>query len=94
VPYPTVSKEDLVTRAPEVIIELRPASTEGEAPSGDVRDQLLADWKLLPTLPAVQSGRIHILTEPYLLIPGPRAVLTVRRLAEAIHPDLEAGHGR
>ena len=59
-----------------------------------MRDQLLADWKLLPTLPAVRNGRIHILTDPYLLIPGPRAVLTARRLAEAIHPDVEAGRAR
>jgi iron complex transport system substrate-binding protein len=94
VPYPTVSKEDLVARAPEVIIELRPASREGESLPGDARSRLVADWQLLPTLPAVRNGRIHILTEPYLLIPGPRAVLTVRRLAEAIHPDVEARHAR
>jgi len=82
IPYPMVSKEDLVTRAPDVILELRPDA----GPDQD-RARLLADWKLLPSLPAVRDGRIHILADPFLLIPGPRAVLTARRLADAIHPN-------
>ncbi len=81
-PYPIVSKEALVSRAPEVIIELRPGACSDEE-----RAQLLADWKLLPSLPAVRDGRIHILTASSLLIPGPRVLDTIRRLATAIHGE-------
>ena len=46
----------------------------------------------LPT--AVREGRVHILTDEFLLIPGPRVVATARRLAQVLHPDAEAADGR
>ena len=80
-PYLEASKERVLARAPEVIIELQP----GAMLDDEARARMRAEWKAMPTLPAVQSGRIHILTEDYLLIPGPRIGQTARRLFEAIH---------
>ena len=82
-PYPTVSKEALLERAPEVIIELHP----GEILSEAARRKLLADWECLASLPAVRTRRIHLLTDDSLLIPGPRIAKTAERFAEALHPD-------
>jgi len=84
--YPQVSKEALVMRAPEIIVELHP----GRELSAEERSALTADWRDFPALPAVNSGRIRFLTDGCLLIPGPRIVLAARRLAEAVH-GLPAG---
>ncbi|MFP4058645.1 MAG: ABC transporter substrate-binding protein [Candidatus Brocadiia bacterium] len=88
-PYPTVSKDQLVERAPEVIVELRPPMVPGRALSAAARRQLVADWARLPSLPAVRERHIHVLTDDFLLIPGPRMALTAERLAEVLHPDAE-----
>ena len=81
--YPPVSKEDLLLRAPDVIFDLHP----GELLSQAAQRQLVADWQAMDSLPAVRTGRIHVLTEDYLLVPGPRVPLVARRLAEALHPE-------
>lgn len=81
--YPQISKESLLVRQPEVIIELHAdPMTEGH------RRQLMEDWQAFRHLPAVRDGRIVLLTDDFLLIPGPRLVQTARRFAEAIHPEV------
>lgn len=84
--YPQVSKESLVKRQPEVIIEAIP----GGIPEEKLR-LLKKDWAQLPMLPAVKSGNIHYLTEDFLLIPGVRIAQTVRRFAEILHPEVFLG---
>jgi len=84
-PYPAASKEALLKLKPDVIIEPHP----GEPLTDRQRRQLLADWRQLGSLPAVQNGRVHILTDDHLLIIGPRVVLTARKLAELIHPEIK-----
>ena len=80
--YPQISKESLLMRQPEVILELH-AEPMTEARRGKV----LEDWQVFSTLPAVRDGRIVLLTDDFLLIPGPRMVLTAGRFARAIHPE-------
>ena len=73
--------ETLLARAPEVIIELRSSGT------GWTPERLAAEravWRGLPSLPAVRSGRIRILTDESLTVPGPRVAESVRRIAEAL----------
>ena len=83
-PYPQVSKETLLRRQPEVILEFHP----GRKLTAAEREALLADWRSMPSLPAVRDGRIHFLTEDYVLLPGPRVVESARRIAEALHPEV------
>lgn len=85
--YPQASKESLIKRKPQVILELRP----GDQISYGQRQQLISDWQVLRTVPAVQSGRIHILTDDFLLVPGPRVGLAVRAIARALHPEVDHG---
>jgi len=81
--YPQISKESLVKRRPEVILEAIPGML------GEDKQRLLRkDWSQLPMLPAFRSGRIHFLTEDYLLIPGVRIAQILLRFAEAIHPEV------
>ena len=81
--YPQISKESLIKRQPEVIIEAIPGGMAEEK-----LKLLRKDWSQLPMLPAVQTGRIHFLTEDFLLIPGTRIAQTVRRFAQIIHPEV------
>ena len=77
-----VSKESLLVRAPQAILEIVPGGRDPATIS-----RLREDWQRLDTLPAVASGNIHYLTNDYLLIPGTRIGLTAARFAEAIHPE-------
>ncbi len=78
--YFDLAEEALVRAAPEVIFELRPGSSESEA-------QVLKAWQAgFPALPAVRSGRVVLLTQDFILLPGPRMPAVTRLLAEALRP--------
>ena len=83
-PYPRVSKETLVLRKPEVILELRPEEVVDAAR----RKMLDSDWAPLSSLPAVRDGRIVYITEAFVQIPGPRMVETARLFQKAIQGAL------
>jgi iron complex transport system substrate-binding protein len=78
-----VSSEVLLRRAPEVIVEVRPTGNWPPARLADER----AVWQSLPSLPAVRTGRIHMLADDRLIIPGPRVAEGARLLADALHPN-------
>ena len=68
------SSEAILAAAPEVIVELQ---AEGATENPDVAT---ADaWQLFSALPAVQSGRVHVLAGPELVVPGPRVAEVTRR---------------
>lgn len=74
--YPMLSTEEIVRADPEVIIELRPdAPQEAEAVEAWVRE-----WQRLPGIQAVETGRIEVWTEDFLMIPGPRLVQLLSKL--------------
>ncbi len=83
--WPVVSKEALVSSAPEVILEVyaRPVGVEAER-------RLEQDWAALAGLPAVASGRIRYLYGDEFQIPGPRVPETALAFARALHPELFA----
>jgi len=65
--YPQVSLEEVVARAPDVILELR-----AETVPPEVAQALVLDWQDLPRIPAVQRQRIGVVGGDYVLTPGPR----------------------
>jgi hypothetical protein len=76
--------ETLATTDPEAILVIVPGVTGGPPIGAMVAGAL-------PTLAAVQAGRVHeIDLEVYLQAPGPRAVEGLRPLAELLHPALAA----
>jgi iron complex transport system substrate-binding protein len=77
--YPQVGLEEVVARAPQVILELR---TEPAPPA--VVAALVADWRRLPTVPAVRDGRIVVIAGDYVLVPGPRVPQLYRRMREGL----------
>lgn len=84
-PYFEASKETVVLRAPEIIVEFHSYEQLTEAD----REQYKKDWNDLPMIPAVQNGRIYLFTETYCLRPGPRVTLTAKLLAQTFYPDLD-----
>lgn len=77
------SREQLLTRAPEIVIEV---SSDQAASAG--RDRASADdWQHLSSIPAVRHGRITRIASGSVVIPGPRVVDGIERMARAIHPD-------
>ena len=77
------SVETMLTRAPEVILEVR---ATGLLAATDVA-QAKRVWGTLAAVPAVKQGRIEILTGEHLVVPGPRVVQATEAFARALHPD-------
>ena len=72
------STELILTRAPEVIVELR--ADDESAPDPAV-------WQTLASVPAVRNNRIVLLTGSDLVTAGPRIGQATLRLAKALHPE-------
>jgi iron complex transport system substrate-binding protein len=79
--YPKVSLEEVVARAPDVILELR-----YENVSPEVMRQLAADWDQLGDVPAVRGKRVHVISGDYTVIPGPRLPRLYAEMRAALYP--------
>ncbi len=90
--YPVVSKEALLVRAPQVVLEFKP----GADVSSEEIDALKKDWNMLPGLPAVQNRRVYVIHHDDALMPGPRMGEVARAVAESLHPEAwdTIGQGR
>ncbi len=78
-----VSKEALLQRQPEVIIEPHPGENLGDAEKA----KFLAEWQRLGSLPAVRDRKVYFPTEDYFMIPGPRLAQTAALMAQMFHPE-------
>ena len=74
------TSELAVARAPDVIIEI---GVDTASSSG----RNLRAWDTLPSIPAVRNKRIYQLRGDGMMNPGPRIAESVRRVAEALHPE-------
>lgn len=80
VPYPRISLESILSRNPDVILEL---SGEEQAKQLEVT----AVWSSHRTLKAVATGRVYAIPPGPALIPGPRAAAAARGLLYMLHPE-------
>jgi cobalamin transport system substrate-binding protein len=71
------TSELILTRAPEVILEIR------EGTSG----RNLQAWNALGSVPAVRTHRIYLVSGDEMVTPGPRVAQAIRRMAETLHPE-------
>jgi iron complex transport system substrate-binding protein len=77
-----MSTEMVLNRAPDVIIELRYSP-------GDISDTDMSAWNRLASVPAVKNRRVILLMGEEFVVPGPRVGAATRRLAAALHPELQ-----
>jgi iron complex transport system substrate-binding protein len=77
------STELLLSRAPEVILELHYSrAMTGESLANERRV-----WDPLASIPAVKTNRVHLLVGDHLVVPGPRVASAAEEFARAIHPE-------
>jgi iron complex transport system substrate-binding protein len=77
-----MSSEMVIARAPEVIIELH----YGQSLNREDTEAERRVWNALPSVPAVRTGRVYMLTGNEFVVPGPRIAQAVDRLARTLHP--------
>ncbi len=73
--YPTLPKELVLERAPDLIIELHVEPVDAGAAA-----LLRADWAPLTSVPAVAAGRIAFVAGEEVLVPGPRLDVLLAKL--------------
>ena len=83
VSYPMISAEGLLRLAPEVVIDLAPECADDP----DELAELERAWRRHGEVPAVASGRVHVVTNDALLVPGPRFVETLELLASILDEE-------
>ena len=79
-----VTSELALARAPEVILEIRAGPGWTPARAAQERDA----WRALASVPAVRTGRVYLLTDEVMSIPGPRVPDAVLHMARALHADV------
>jgi iron complex transport system substrate-binding protein len=77
-----INTEIILTRKPDVILELNAANRLNEADLKAVVDP----WMTLSSVPAVRNKRVIILNGPGLTVPGPRVIDGIEKMAKALHP--------
>lgn len=82
--YPKVSKEYIIAKSPEIIIEVGPKSNLS-------KEETLArkkTWGKFSTLRAVKDDKLYFISADYILIPGPRLLNILDDFTRTIHPEL------
>jgi iron complex transport system substrate-binding protein len=79
--FPSIDREMLVTLNPDVVLQLLPGATPQEV------EHAHRFWPTVPQVSAVRGGRVHVLTEPYLLLPGASVSKIANLFADRLHPD-------
>ena len=84
--YPNVSLEQILTRDPDVILDMGDfAHAEGRP--GQPEPQVLALWSAYPRLRAVQQQRVRVIASDVFVRPGPRMGEAARALFQLVHPE-------
>lgn len=80
VPYPRISREQVLTLAPEVVIITSMARLQ-------TFERVKEEWQRWKEVPAVRAGRIHLVDSNLYDRATPRLVEGLEQLAELIHPQ-------
>ena len=78
-----LSTEMILTRAPDVILELH----YGDSLKPEQFDAERRVWNALPSVPAVRNNRVFMLGGDEFVVPGPRIVIAADRFARTLHPE-------
>jgi iron complex transport system substrate-binding protein len=81
--YPLLSAEGILQLNPDIILDLvadLPAKHLSAA-------EVAAEWNILGQLAAVRQHRVFVLSQDYIVIPGPRFILLLEDFAQIFHPE-------
>ena len=79
--YPRISLEEVIRRKPEVILI---SSMEREGRFEKAR----LEWFKWTSIPAVQTGRVHLIDSDLIDRPSPRLIEGLEAMATFIHPEV------
>lgn len=80
IPYPSYSLEEIILRAPEVIII-------SSMYVGSNHSHWLDEWRKWTVLPAVKNNRLYTINSDVIDRPSPRIVEGLEQMARMIHPE-------
>ncbi len=70
---------------PQVIIDILAKEAQGKHSA----ETILADWRQAAGVEAVRNGRVYLFDDDFVLLPGPRFVKLVEKLARLLHPEVD-----
>lgn len=79
--YPRFSIEEIIVRAPEVIIVTTMSPGETSKRANEI-------WSRFTSVPAVAAGRIHVIDSDIVDRPSPRIVDGLYELSKLLHPEV------
>lgn len=79
--FPKVSYESLIEMNPDIIIDIVHNTQRPDVNNGIVMKQ----WQKFSDVRAVKNNKVYILGEKYMVIPGPRFILTLEKISEVIN---------
>jgi iron complex transport system substrate-binding protein len=83
--WPTVDREKILELSPRAVIHLLPGASPQELA------QARRFWEAMPDLPAVKNKKVHLLTEPYVMLPGHQLGKVAEQFALVLHPFANVG---
>ena len=81
VTYPRLSLEEVIRRKPEVIL-ISSMEREGRFEKARLK------WFEWTSIPAVQTGRVHLIDSDLIDRPSPRLIEGLEAMATFIHPEV------
>ena len=85
IPFPNVSMESIMRADPDIIVDIVPNLEQRDLDEAAMK----RDWQKLSEVAAVKNGRVYVLTQDFMVIPGPRFILVIEEFARTIHPEME-----
>ena len=84
--YPKVSLEEILSRNPDVIIDMgEMADTVGVT---DVQKRnVVVLWNRMASIAAVRNHRVHAVASDIFVVPGPRVVQAAQEFFAILHPE-------
>jgi iron complex transport system substrate-binding protein len=83
-PYPKVTLEELLSRNPDVIIDMGDMA-EAASLTDSQRQAVVALWQRYPMLSAVKNKRVYAVASDIFVVPGPRMAEAAEAFAEMLH---------
>ncbi len=84
-PYPKVTIEEVLSRDPDVIIDMGDVPRASGA-TEEHKKSVVALWSRYPSLKAVRHGGVHAVASDALVVAGPRAAEAARIFARIFYP--------
>jgi iron complex transport system substrate-binding protein len=84
-PYPNIGMEEVLSRNPEVIIDMGDMS-QTEDVTAEHKRAIVKLWSAYPSIAAVKNGRVFAVASDIFTVPGPRMVDAARAFAEMLRP--------